>query len=133
MIKLLLCSLRAQQLTPPPGDAPCSNGPWIYGCRPGHPFIYRVPCIGERPIRFSARHLPAGLTQDKNTGVVSGSSPGKRGEYIVTLQAKNAHGSAKRKFKIVAGDTPVLTPPNSMESLVHALRPDLRQAVPVRC
>ena len=29
-------------LTPKPGPAPHINGPKVYGCRPGHPFIYRI-------------------------------------------------------------------------------------------
>src|ERR1035438_5527235 len=108
LLPALLC---AQQLTPPAGDAPHINGPRIYGCRPGHPFLYRIPCTGQHPIQFTARHLPAGLTLDKTTGIITGASPGKRGEYSVTLQAKNAHGSAERKLKIVAGETLALTPP----------------------
>jgi len=45
-------------LTPKPGPAPRINGPTVYGCRPGHPFLYRIPTQGERPIRFSAGGLP---------------------------------------------------------------------------
>ena len=30
-------------LTPKPGPAPKINGPKVYGCRPGHPFLYRIP------------------------------------------------------------------------------------------
>jgi alpha-galactosidase len=108
---LLPALLRAQQLTPPAGDAPHINGPRIYGCRPGHPFLYRIPCTGRRPIRFTAKNLPSGLALNKNTGIITGSAPGKRGEYMVTLRARNSHGTAERKFKIVAGDTLALTPP----------------------
>ena len=35
----------------------------------------------------------------------------ERGEYVVTLRAKNALGQAERKFKIVCGDAIALTPP----------------------
>jgi len=27
-------------LTPAPGAIPHINGPQVYGCRPGHPFLY---------------------------------------------------------------------------------------------
>jgi alpha-galactosidase len=103
--------LFGQNLTPPPGPAPRINGPAIYGCRPGRPFLYRIPCTGERPVRFSARHLPAGLTLERNTGIITGSAPAKPGRYAVTLEAKNSRGASKREFRIVVGDTLALTPP----------------------
>lgn len=62
-------------------------------------------------MRFDVSNLPAGLTLDKDTGIISGSAPQKRGEYIITLQAKNSHGSAEKKFRIESGDTLALTPP----------------------
>ena len=97
-------------LTPKPGPEPRINGPKVYGCRPGNPFLYRIPTTGARPISFSAKGLPAGLNLDRDTGIITGTVP-PRGEYAVTFTAKNRHGSAKRQFKIVAGDTLALTPP----------------------
>ena len=38
-------------------------------------------------------------------------SRSERGEYVVTLQARNPQGAATRRFKIVVGDTLALTPP----------------------
>jgi alpha-galactosidase len=102
--------LSAQKLTPPPGNAPKINGPTIYGCRPTHPFLYRIPCTGQRPLRFAAKNLPVGLKLDPDTGIISGAAPSK-GEYIVTLEAKNSYGSARKKFRIEAGDKLALTPP----------------------
>ena len=102
-------------LTPPPGQAPRINGPQVYGCRPGHPFLYRIPCTGERPLQFSASGLPAGLTLDAATGIINGVTPAK-GSYEVTLQSVNARGTARRPFKIVAGDTLALTPPMGWNS-----------------
>ena len=97
-------------LTPKPGPAPRINGPKVTGCRPGNPFIFRVPTTGERPMQFSASGLPASLTLDATTGIVTGTAP-ERGEYRVTFRAKNSRGEAVRAFKIVAGDTLALTPP----------------------
>ena len=97
-------------LTPKPGPEPRINGPKVYGCRPGNPFLYRIPTTGARPIRFSATGLPAGLTLDSDTGIITGTVP-PRGQYAVTFTAKNQHGSAKRPFKISAGETLALTPP----------------------
>lgn len=98
-------------LTPKPGPAPRINGPKVYGCRPGHPFLYRVPCTGTRPIRFEAAGLPAGLSLDAATGIISGKSPGQAGTYSVALTAANAQGSMTRPFRIVVGQTLALTPP----------------------
>jgi len=97
-------------LTPKPGPAPRINGPTVYGCRPGNPFLYRIPTQGERPIQFSARRLPAGLRLDTATGIITGTAP-PRGEYEITLQARNKHGRAERKFRLHSGDRLALTPP----------------------
>ena len=96
-------------LTPKPGPAPHLNGPKIYGAHPGHPLIYRIPCTGERPIQFAAKHLPEGLQLDANTGIITGTTPAK-GEYVIDFTAKNNHGKSARVFKLVAGDTLSLTP-----------------------
>lgn len=97
-------------LTPKPGPAPRINGPVVYGARPGRPFLYRIPTQGTRPMTFATDNLPAGLTLDPQTGILSGTVPG-RGEYAITLRAKNSAGEASRAFRLVAGDTLALTPP----------------------
>jgi hypothetical protein len=98
-------------LTPNPGPAPQIHGPKVYGARPGHPFLYRVPCTGIRPIRFSAEGLPADLHLDANTGIIAGKVPKRRGALAVTLHASNSKGTDSRPLKIVVGDTLALTPP----------------------
>lgn len=100
----------AELYTPAPKPQPRINGPLVYGCRPGHPFLYRIPCQGERPISFSAKGLPKELQLDPATGIINGTTPAK-GEYQVVLQATNKKGKTKRIFKIVAGDKLALTPP----------------------
>lgn len=97
-------------LTPKPGLAPRVNGPTVYGCRPGHPFIYRIPVQGRRPMTFAAAGLPASLKLDAATGIITGSAP-EKGEYKVTLSARNGQGEFSRPFKIVSGDKLALTPP----------------------
>jgi len=97
-------------LTPPPPPAPRINGPLVYGARPGRPFLYRIPCTGERPIKFNAQNLPAGLTLDATSGIITGSTPA-RGDYQITLAAENSRGKSERAFKLVAGETLALTPP----------------------
>lgn len=97
-------------LTPKPGPKPRINGPTIYGCRPGKPFLYRIPTTGERPIRFQASGLPKGLALDADQGILAGSIA-QRGIYHVQLKAGNRHGTARRRFRVVCGDTLALTPP----------------------
>ncbi len=96
-------------LTPKPGPVPRINGPKVYGCRPGNPFLFRIPTQGERPIKFSARGLPPSLKLDPTSGIIPGVAP-ERGEYRVRLTAKNRHATARREFKIISGDRLALTP-----------------------
>ncbi len=97
-------------LTPKPGPAPKINGPVVYGCRPGHPFLYRIPATGERPLKFSAQGLPAGLTLAADTGIITGDAPA-RGTFKVLLTAENKRGAAQREWTIISGDKLALTPP----------------------
>ncbi|MDQ1257817.1 MAG: alpha-galactosidase, partial [Candidatus Hydrogenedentes bacterium] len=67
---------------------------------------------GERPMRFAVEGLPAGLTVDGATGIVSGRIEDLAQQtYQTKLVAENALGSASREFRIVVGDTLALTPP----------------------
>lgn len=122
-------------LTPKPGPTPKINGPKVYGCRPGHPFIYRIPCTGTRPIAFSAAKLPETLHLDANTGIITGTAPAERGEYAVTLEAKNSHGSNQKTFAIIVGDTLALTPPMGWNSwyihYYHVTEEHMRNAADV--
>ena len=106
---------KAVLLTPPPGPAPKINGPKVYACGPKHPFLYRIPATGRRPMQFTAEGLPAGLALDANSGIIRGAIA-EKGEYRVTLRAKNAQGQAERPLKIVCGDTLALTPPMGWNS-----------------
>jgi hypothetical protein len=65
-----VAALEAAIRTPPAPPAPRINGPTVYGVRPGSPFLYRVPCTGERPLAFTAQGLPDGLTLDRETGII---------------------------------------------------------------
>ncbi|MBU0638550.1 MAG: NPCBM/NEW2 domain-containing protein [Planctomycetes bacterium] len=103
-------------LTPKPRPEPKINGPKVYGARPGRPFIYRIPCTGQRPLAFAAEQLPESLELDRETGIITGTVPQKRGEYAITLRARNPHGQAARPFKLIIGDTLALTPPMGWNS-----------------
>ena len=102
-------------LTPPAPAAPRYNGPAVLGARPGSPIIFRLPFSGERPMKFSARRLPKGLSLDAAEGIIHGSVK-KPGEYVVKLKASNASGSVKAKLVLKIGDTIALTPPMGWNS-----------------
>ena len=97
-------------LTPPAPHEPQLHGPKIYGVRPGSPFLYRIPCTGDRPLTFRAEGLPDGLSLDAQSGIITGTI-GQVGTTHVMLYAKNSLGESHRDFRIVAGDTLALTPP----------------------
>jgi alpha-galactosidase len=96
-------------LTPKPSPKPKITGPRVFGVRPGNPFLFTVSATGDRPMTFSASRLPQGLFLDSKTGMINGSLK-KKGEYTVTLRAKNRLGTADRKLKIVCGPQIGLTP-----------------------
>ena len=102
-------------LTPPPPASPRIHGPRIYGVRPGSPFLYRIPCTGERPIRFRADDLPDGLTLDSESGIITGEIT-KPGTYRAKLFARNSLGNATREFRIEAANKLALTPPMGWNS-----------------
>jgi alpha-galactosidase len=96
-------------LTPKPSLKPQINGARVFGVRPGNPFLYTIAATGDRPMTFSVDGLPVGLKVSATTGIITGSIK-EKGEYVVTLRARNALGTAERKFKIVCGPTIGLTP-----------------------
>jgi len=101
--------------TPMPPATPRINGPVIYGQRPGKPFLYCIPCSGDRPVTFSAQVLPEGLQLDRNTGIITGKVM-MAGSYKVTLTAENALGKSERNLEILIGDQLALTPPMGWNS-----------------
>jgi alpha-galactosidase len=102
-------------LTPAAPQQPRINGPKIYGLRPGSPLIYRIPATGDRPMTFSAQGLPAGLTLDRQTGILTG-RVSKAGTYPITLGAANTLGRDGRVLRLVVGDRLALTPPMGWNS-----------------
>ena len=102
-------------LTPATPAQPRINGANVFGVRLGSPFLFTIPATGERPMRFSAKNLPQGLKLDAETGHITGSLKSK-GEFTVTLSAKNALGTAEKKFRIVCGEPIALTPPMGWNS-----------------
>ena len=102
-------------LTPPAPATPRINGASVFGVRPGSPFQYQIAATGDRPMRFAAEGLPAGLEIHPETGLITGKLT-KAGTFEVVLQAKNVKGTAERKLRIECGDRIALTPPMGWNS-----------------
>src|SRR6266542_2763444 len=51
---------------------PRINSPRITGATPGRWFQFLIPASGDGPLTFAAKNLPAGLTLDSKTGMISG-------------------------------------------------------------
>ena len=103
-------------LTPPEKEEPQFNGADIWGVRPGRPVIFRIPVSGVRPMTFTAKNLPAGVTLDPAKGILGGVAPEKKGDYDITVVAKNAKGTAEKVIRLAVGDTIALTPPMGWNS-----------------
>ena len=102
-------------LTPAAPAAPRLTGARVFGVSPGKPVLYTVAATGDRPMTFSAKGLPAGLSLDAATGILCG-SVAKPGVYEVALTAANAKGKAERVLRLVVGDRIALTPPMGWNS-----------------
>ena len=90
---------------------PRINAPRVTGGTPGRPFLFRVPATGEAPLAFAARNLPAGLTLDPGTGIISGAIA-RDGRTDVEITVTNARGRATSTLTIVGAPGAVaLTPP----------------------
>lgn len=91
-------------------SAPRINSAKVFGVRPGRPVQYRIAASGTKPMTYHAEPLPAGLSLDADTGVISGQST-EPGDYPITLGAKNEHGSAEQVLRMRVGREICLTPP----------------------
>jgi alpha-galactosidase len=96
-------------------DAPHINGPSAVGVFPGTPLIWTVPVTGKRPLSFSVKGLPKGVSFDKSTGIFTGALA-KAGDYSVRVRVSNAAGHADATVHLIAGPTLVQTPPMGWNS-----------------
>ncbi|MBD0777835.1 alpha-galactosidase [Maribacter sp. ANRC-HE7] len=103
-------------LTPLPNKEPRINGPKVYGARPGKEFVFRIPCQGERPMKFEIVGLTNQLILDTDKGIITGNVPEGKGEYPMRITASNKYGKVSREFKLVVGDKLALTPPTGWNS-----------------
>jgi alpha-galactosidase len=92
------------------------NSPRITGATPGRPFLFMIPATGKGPLKFSAKNLPAGLTLDPNTGIITGSLE-EAGKWNVAITVSDSTGSVSGTLTIVGGRRKLaLTPPMGWNS-----------------
>lgn len=92
------------------------HGAQIIGGTPGRFFLFSISATGKEPLTYSAKNLPAGLTLDEKTGIITGAI-GAAGETKVGLTVTNSEGAAHRTLTIVGGDHKLaLTPPMGWNS-----------------
>ena len=96
-------------LTPREAPAPRINGARVFGVRPGHPILFRVPVTGAQPMSVAVTGLPEGAAFDPATRILSG-RVAKAGDYALTFAASNRFGVAERKFTLKVGERIALTP-----------------------
>lgn len=96
-------------LTPYVRAKPQINGANVFGAHPGAPFLYKIPATGHKPLVFKVDSLPAGLTLDAATGIITG-TVNQKGDYHVVFNVRNRFGFARKKFTIKIGDVIGLTP-----------------------
>ncbi|RAJ87269.1 alpha-galactosidase [Chitinophaga dinghuensis] len=101
--------------TPTASKQPVINAPYVYGARAGHPFLFTVPVAGERPVTLKAVGLPAGLTMNSQTGIITGKAA-SNGIFKVNVTAQNRYGSDTKALEIVIGEKIALTPPMGWNS-----------------
>ncbi|MEM9824335.1 MAG: NPCBM/NEW2 domain-containing protein, partial [Bacteroidota bacterium] len=99
-----------QILTPPPSPKPRINNPDVFGLRPENPLVFSIAASGDRPMEFAAENLPSGLRIDPQNGRLEGSVP-QKGNYKITLIARNQLGEDRKELELIVGPQLALTPP----------------------
>ena len=95
---------------------PKINGARVTGATPGRPFMFQIPATGQAPLTYSAKGLPAGLSLDAQTGIISGALQ-NAGTTVVKLSVKGPRGTDARNLAIVGGQYKLaLTPPMGWNS-----------------
>ena len=115
-------AMLVQPAGPPPelasgfAAAPAIHAPRITGSTPGRAFLFRIPATGDGPLSFEAEGLPAGLTLDAETGIITGSLTSE-GTTDVRVRVTGPAGATESTLTIVGGEHQLaLTPPMGWNS-----------------
>ncbi len=76
----------------------------------GSQFLYRIEATNS-PTSYGAEGLPAGLSLNATTGVITGTLPSPR-VYSITLTATNAQGTASKTLALTVTGGAIQGPPN---------------------
>ena len=100
----------------PDNPATAIHGATVVGSTPGRPFLFVIAATGRPPLAYAADNLPAGLTLDEKTGIITGSLR-EAGTTQATVTVRGPGGIAQRVLTIVGGDHRLaLTPPMGWNS-----------------
>ena len=86
---------------------------------PGEPIYYKILATGI-PASYAALGLPAGLSVNTSTGVLSG-TPTEAGTFPVTITATNAQGSGSAEIKIFVTGPPTIN--NALPATMNLVNP----------
>jgi len=87
------------------------HGASVTGATPGRDFLYRIPVTGKRPMKYSIKYLPAGLSLNPATGIVTGKLQ-SAGTTRMEILVENAFGKDQKSLTVIsAPDSLALTPP----------------------
>lgn len=92
-------------ISPPP--APSVNSSGTVNAAVNHSFSYTISASGS-PTSYGASGLPAGLSVNTSSGVISG-TPSQTGSFSVSLSATNGSGTGNGSITINVGDVPSIT------------------------
>lgn len=103
---------------------PQINMPDLFGASANKPVILRIPVTGERPIKYSVKNLPDGLSLNDNiiTGKVK-----EEGEYKVIFIADNHLGTDEKEVIFEIKENNVLLTPLMGFTSWNAFGPDVSQ------
>ena len=103
---------------------PQINMPDLFGASSNKPVILKIPVTGERPIKYSVRNLPDGLTLNDN--IITGKIK-EDGEYKVLIMAENKLGYDQKEVTFEIKENNILLTPLMGFTSWNAFGPDVSQ------
>ncbi|SDT96978.1 beta strand repeat-containing protein [Halopseudomonas salegens] len=108
-----------QSFTLTVSEAPVITSADNLACELNEPCNFTFAADGFPDPEFALPSLPAGLTIDNTTGVLSGAAT-VSGEFNLTLTASNALGDDTQAFTLSIGEAPTITSANNLTCVVGA-------------